>query len=356
MSHNSYVILIPSLSRGGAESMAFQYGQYLTLKGHVVKFLLMEDRVDPKYQNVDYMVLGCSSLFRTIKLFGNLKFDKDVIFISLIPLYTFSFLIGNYIRLRFGFKIIYTVHNNIEMDFSGGFLLALVNKFYLWKLKSSSNVYSVSEGLNKQLINLNVKSKTLINKVSHFFSPVLRRPAKKLKFLMVGRLIEQKDYSESFKFFHILKNNNIDFSVDIFGEGPLKDKLVDEVNTLSLSNAIKFREYRPDIESVFLDENYNVFLLTSNYEGFGLVILEAISKNLFPIARDCEFGPKEIISRGVGYLLPFEFGENDVLNAIFAYKLWELKLPSEQFELTSSVFSYFSDKSEEEWSQIELYL
>ncbi|MDT3278992.1 glycosyltransferase [Shewanella scandinavica] len=356
MSHNSYVILIPSLSRGGAESMAFQYGKYLSLKGHSVKFLLMEDRVDPKYQNVDYMVLGCSSLFKTIKLFGKLKFHKDVIFISLIPLYTFSFLIGNYIRLRFYFKVIYTVHNNIEMDFSGGFLLALVNKFYIWKLKSSSNVYSVSEGLNRQLNNLNINSRTLINKVSHSFSPVLRHPTKKLNFLMVGRLTEQKDYSESFNFFHMLKNNNIDFSVDIFGEGPLKESLVDEVNTLSLSHAIKFREYRADIESVFIDDKYNVFLLTSNYEGFGLVILEAISKNLFPIARDCEFGPKEIISKGVGYLLPLEFSENDVLNAISAYKLWEVKLPTEQFELTRSVFSYFSNKSEDEWSQIELYL
>jgi glycosyltransferase involved in cell wall biosynthesis len=355
MSRNSYVILIPSLSRGGAESMAFQYGKFLSSKGHDVRFLLMEDRVDSKYKNIDYMVLGSKSLLGSIKLFGKVKFSKDVIFISLIPLYTFAFFIGNYIRLRFGFKIIYTVHNNIEMDFSGGLLLTLINKFYLMKLKASKNVYSVSEGLNLQLNSLKVKSKILINRVSHKFSPVVRRGHIKLNFLMVGRLTEQKDYSESFRYFNFLKENNIDFSVDIFGEGPLLNKLIDEVNHLSLNEFVTFKEYRPEIESVFINEKYNVFLLTSNYEGFGLVILEAISKNLFPIVRDCDFGPKEIISRGVGHLLPLEFNESDVLSSISTYKSWVLKPPAEQVELCRSVFSYYLDQSEDTWSQIESY-
>jgi glycosyltransferase involved in cell wall biosynthesis len=355
MSQNSYVILIPSLSRGGAESMAFQYGTFLSSKGHHVRFLLMEDRVDEKYKNVDYIVLGANSLFGTIKLFGRMKFSKDVIFISLIPLYTFAFFIGNYIKFRFKFKVIYTVHNNIEMDFSGGLLLGIINKFYINKLRRSINVYSVSEALNMQLNSLNVNSKVLINSVSHSFLPVVRDDSKKVRFLMVGRLTEQKDYSASFQYFNFLKKNNLEFTVDIFGEGPLHNNLKDEVDKLFLNDFVTINEYRPDIESVFNSKDYNVFLLTSNYEGFGLVILEAISKCLFPIARDCKFGPKEIVSRGVGYLLPFEFCESDVLASLSTYKSWVSKSSSEKIELCSSVFNYYLDQSEDTWSQIESY-
>ncbi|MGL4585042.1 MAG: glycosyltransferase, partial [Flavobacterium sp.] len=290
-----------------------------------------------------------------IKLFGRLNLPKDVIYISLIPLYTFAFLIGNYINLRFGFKIIYTIHNNIELDFTGGRLLSLIKSFYFMKLRRSKNVYSVSEGLNRQLKKLNLSSHTLVNRVSHKYVAVDRCESVRLNFLMVGRLTEQKDYSASFRYFDILMKNNIEFSVDIFGEGPLKEELLDQVNQLSLSQYINFKEYTPDIEIVFNNDKYDAFLLTSNYEGFGLVILEAISKNLYPIARDCDFGPKEILSKGVGHLLPFEFSESDVLNSIAAYRVWATYSSVTQNNLSFSVFKYYLDKSEEAWSQIESY-
>ena len=48
-----------------------------------------------------------------------------------------------------------------------------------------------------------------------------------------------------------------------------------------------------------------IFAMTSRFEGFGLVLLEAMSFGLAPAAFDCDFGPREIITEGVdGFLVP----------------------------------------------------
>lgn len=49
----------------------------------------------------------------------------------------------------------------------------------------------------------------------------------------------------------------------------------------------------------------SIFVFTSLYEGFGLVILEAMSCGLSPVAFTCQFGPKDIITNGKNGLLVY---------------------------------------------------
>ena len=48
----------------------------------------------------------------------------------------------------------------------------------------------------------------------------------------------------------------------------------------------------------------SIFALSSRYEGFGLVLIEAMSCGLVPVAFDCKQGPNEIMTSDTGYLIP----------------------------------------------------
>lgn len=328
--------------------MAYQYGKYLISSGHEVKFLLIEDRVDIKYADVDIIKCISSSLSSSVFHLSKLKFEKETIFISLIPLLTFSFMISRVIRFEFNIRYIFTVHNNVSKDFGAGFLGFVLKKIYLSILKSSKNVYSVSESLNGKLNGLGVKSKLLPNKVIHSFVPVKRVCEDKLSFLMIGRIDRQKDYFKAIEFFSFVKELGRDFVVDIFGEGPLKEDLKNRLDILGFNN-VTFKGYSDNIESVLEDGKYNALLLTSAYEGFGLVVVEAISKCIYPIVRDCEFGPREIIDNGVGSLLPFNFDKSDVETAINNYDEWSKCDRAEMFEKCKMVHLKYTKGSETQW-------
>ncbi|MFT5848656.1 MAG: glycosyltransferase involved in cell wall biosynthesis [Psychroserpens sp.] len=352
---NSYIILIPSLSRGGAESMAYQYGEHLKKKGHIVKYLLIEDRIDSKYRSVNYELIESKSIISSIRKFKKLKLDKDVIFISLIPLYTIAFLISRWLSFKFHSKVIYTVHNNVDKDFGMGFINRVIKFIYKKLLMNSGNVYSVSNDLNKQLINHGINSNVLINKSNHVFLPVNREPGSVLEILMVGRIAEQKDYMKSLEYLCALQSIGVDFLVNIYGEGPLQPDIEYEAELLGLSDKIIFNGYEPDIEGVIANNRFNILLLTSKYEGFGLVLIEALSKCIFPIARNCDFGPEEIIKNRVGALLPYDFSKADVQHTYQQYLEWANECSEFQHEKCFEVFNEYQKMSSKSWSNLELH-
>jgi glycosyltransferase involved in cell wall biosynthesis len=59
------------------------------------------------------------------------------------------------------------------------------------------------------------------------------------------------------------------------------------------------------MEAAYLEGS--VFVMTSRFEGFGMVLIEAMSCGLPCIAFDCPYGPREIIEDGkTGYLIPYD--------------------------------------------------
>lgn len=124
--------------------------------------------------------------------------------------------------------------------------------------------------------------------------------------LFVGRLVEPKNlklWLDVAKF--ILKNEpNITF--DIVGDGHLRNSLQGYAKNLGIDGSITFHGFKKYDELLLFYKKSSVFLLTSNYEGFGRVVVEAYS-NRVPVVSTNITGVEDIIIDNVtGYLVDFD--------------------------------------------------
>ena len=113
------------------------------------------------------------------------------------------------------------------------------------------------------------------------------------KVLAVGRFTYQKGFNYLIDAWAIVNNDFPDWKLDIYGSGELEEDLIKQIKQLSLGNSINLCEPRKDINQVFSE--HSIFALSSRFEGFPLVLIEALSCGLVPVAFECKNGPKQMM-------------------------------------------------------------
>ena len=114
--------------------------------------------------------------------------------------------------------------------------------------------------------------------------------------IAVGRLEWVKGYDRLISAWKIVSEKHPDWHLDIFGNGTLEKELKEQQNELGLNNHMAIHSATPhlNIES----SNRSFYIGTSHFEGFPLVLLEAMQVGLPCIAFDCPFGPSAVIEDG----------------------------------------------------------
>lgn len=122
------------------------------------------------------------------------------------------------------------------------------------------------------------------------------------KIVAVGRFIAQKGFLLLIEAFRIIAKKFPDWKLEIYGEGQELQLMQKRIKDYSLENQVVLCEPTNNIQDVFLQSS--LFVFPSIYEGFGLVLTEAMECGVPCIAFDCECGPREIIKdRRNGYLV-----------------------------------------------------
>lgn len=85
--------------------------------------------------------------------------------------------------------------------------------------------------------------------------------------------------------------------LDVYGDGPERAALQQQVAGLDPRAAVSLRGHQPDASLAFRDASFS--LLTSTSEGAPLVLVESMAAGCIPIAYDIRYGPRDIITDGV---------------------------------------------------------
>lgn len=121
--------------------------------------------------------------------------------------------------------------------------------------------------------------------------------------ISAGRLTYEKGYDRLIEVWKYVYKKHPDWKLDIFGNGPLYDELQKQISDNGPEKVITIHPPTSRITEEYLQSS--VYVMSSRYEGFGLVLIEAMACGLPCVAYDCPHGPGAIITHNNnGFLIP----------------------------------------------------
>lgn len=123
------------------------------------------------------------------------------------------------------------------------------------------------------------------------------------RILAMGRLVGQKGFDRLLQAWAIVAPKHPDWVLRIVGSGRKYDQLTRMLRELAILDRVEMVPHTKDVNKEF--SSSSVFVLSSRYEGFGLVLLEAMSAGLPSVSFDCPRGPRTLLGdHQCGVLVP----------------------------------------------------
>lgn len=288
--------VVNSLNKGGAERVVSLLSQELSKHNEVV-IILFDNSVAYEYGG-KIIDIECKSVSGKIgkifnvlkrrtklkKIFEEEQFDK-----------IFAFMESAYLpSMLTGYPVIASVRNNIKV------YSKYITKYILPK---AQKIVAVSKDIEKQLNTLGIKhTQTIQNPIVIDNEYKIKEELTQYKpfILAVGRLHDQKNFKLLIESFKNSQAKN-ELNLLIVGEGQKREELQELVNRYGLEKNIYLVGQKDNIKDYYLQ--CEMFVLSSKYEGFPNVLVEALSNGCACISTDCPTGPSEIIRNNENGLL-----------------------------------------------------
>lgn len=121
--------------------------------------------------------------------------------------------------------------------------------------------------------------------------------------IAIGRLMPQKNFADAIEAWELVSHQHPDWTLDIFGEGRQRHRLEKMISARGLEGKVCLKGNSTNIRKELLSSSF--ILMSSRYEGFPMVLLEAAACGVPMVSYNCPSGPSEIITDGEnGFLVP----------------------------------------------------
>lgn len=109
----------------------------------------------------------------------------------------------------------------------------------------------------------------------------------------VGRLSAEKGVMRLLRIWEIVSKTLPDYKLTIYGEGYMESDMLQYITNKHIEN-VEFKGFCRNLEDIYTQND--LCLMTSDTEGFGMVLIEAMYYGVPCITFDCPVSPKEIIA------------------------------------------------------------
>lgn len=358
MESKHVTIYLPSLNGGGAERMMLNISAELANRGHCVDLVLVEKKGDYIAEIPNTVTVidleSPRTLFSLPKFLHYLWNEEPDAVLSTLRGTNIASILG-------GILVPKTIHTVIreanppseKMKHSANkdqFLGYMSEKLYSY----ADHIVAISAGVKKDLVEAYRLDPVQVSVVYNpaFSSDIESRSKQSINepwfhddipvILGTGRLADEKDFNTLLEAFAIIKES-MEARLIILGEGPKRNEFECLISDSNLENHIKLPGF---VENPFrYMANADVFALSSKYEGFGNVLIEAMACGTPVVSTDCPYGPAEILANGkYGILVPTESPAKLAKGIAFTLEnpvpSSSLKRRASEFSVTAAVDKY----------------
>lgn len=194
---------------------------------------------------------------------------------------------------------------NLHLMEQRGFIYRIIAKYWRKKIDHKVKKLAALVLLTQHDANSwDGLAKTVVIPNSLPFYPPHGSSCENKQVIFVGRLNEQKGLEYLVDTWMKVNQKHPDWVLHVFGDGEQKQLLLQMIKEAGLECAIIVNQPTPMIMEMYLESS--IFLLTSRFEGFGMVIIEAMICGLPVVSFDCPWGPADIIRDGEdGFLVEY---------------------------------------------------
>lgn len=313
--------LLPSMAHGGAQKVFLEIASYLADQ-HVDVVLVSLDkegellnRIPPNLEIV-FLDNGLQVSFIPKRIIQWFKLRNFIIKRKISNI--FSTVTGMNIFTLSCFLFSKNIKITIREATSFENTSNIIFKFLIWLLyKRSDRIICTSHYIKKQLISsVRIQSVQIdvlpnpidINRIKTYAKngekSVDTLPPSRFRIIAVGRLIRAKGFDILIDALFIARETE-DIKLVIVGEGPERSNLESQIKRLYLENDVLLTGYQANPYPYIL--NSDLFVLSSRWEGYVNVVIEAMALGIDIIATDCKSAPGTLLKEKLNYhLVPIE--------------------------------------------------